>query len=82
MFFVSLKYMATTKFNRAIDLQIGIARMAVLENIQSHTLPALVQIMAWRRPGDKPLSEPMEIRLLTHICVTLYLLCDTDWALE
>ena len=32
-FFVSLKYMATTKFNRAVDLQIGIARMAVLENI-------------------------------------------------
>ena len=32
-FFVSLKYMATTKFNRAIDLQIGIAQMAVLENI-------------------------------------------------
>ena len=21
--------------------------------------PALVQLMAWRRPGDKPLSEPM-----------------------
>ena len=21
--------------------------------------PAMVQIMAWRRPGDKPLSEPM-----------------------
>ena len=21
--------------------------------------PALVQMMAWRRPGDKPLSEPM-----------------------
>ena len=20
--------------------------------------PALVQVMAWRRPGDKPLSEP------------------------
>ena len=31
---------------------------------------ALVQIMAWRRPGDKPLSEPMVISLLTHICVT------------
>ena len=31
---------------------------------------ALVQIMAWRRPGDKPLSEPMVIILLTHICVT------------
>ena len=26
--------------------------------------------MAWRRPGDKPLSEPMMIILLTHICVT------------
>ena len=26
--------------------------------------------MAWRRPGDKPLSEPMMVFLLTHICVT------------
>ena len=26
--------------------------------------------MAWRRPGDKPLSEPMIVCLLTHICVT------------
>ena len=34
------------------------------------TIPALVQIMAWRRPGDKPLSEPMMVNLLTHICVT------------
>ena len=32
--------------------------------------PALVQIMAWRRPGDKPLSEPMMVRSATHICVT------------
>ena len=32
--------------------------------------PALVQIMAWRRPGDKPLSEPMMVSLSTHICVT------------
>ena len=32
--------------------------------------PALVQIMAWRRPGDKPLSEPMMVNLPTHICVT------------
>ena len=31
---------------------------------------ALVQIMAWRRSGDKPLSEPMMISLPTHICVT------------
>ena len=24
-----------------------------------NNIPALVQIMAWRRKGDKPLSEPM-----------------------
>ena len=32
--------------------------------------PALVQIMAWRRSGDKPLSEPMMASSPTHICVT------------
>ena len=32
--------------------------------------PASVQIMAWRRPGDKPLSEPMMASLPTHIFVT------------
>ena len=37
---------------------------------QISNIPALVQIMAWRRPGDKPLSEPVMISLLTHICVT------------
>ena len=33
-------------------------------------ISALVQIMAWHRPGDKPLSEPMMVRLPMHICVT------------
>ena len=28
-----------------------------------NNIPALVQIMAWRRPGDKPLSEPMMVSL-------------------
>ena len=35
-----------------------------------NNIPALVQIMAWPRSGDKPLSEPMMVSLLTHICVT------------
>ena len=35
-----------------------------------NNIPALVQIMAWRRSGAKPLSEPMMVSLLTHICVT------------
>ena len=34
-----------------------------------NNIPALVQIMAWRRSGDKPLSEPMMVSLSTHICV-------------
>ena len=33
-------------------------------------LPALVQIMVWHRPGDKPLSEPMMVRLPIHIYAT------------
>ena len=35
-----------------------------------NNIPALVQIMAWHRPGDKLLSEPVMVNLPTHICVT------------
>ena len=35
-----------------------------------NNIPALVQIMAWRRPGNKPLSGPMMVSLLMHICIT------------
>ena len=35
-----------------------------------NNIPALVQMMAWRRSGDKPLSEPVMVRLPTYICVT------------
>ena len=35
-----------------------------------NNIPALVQIMAWCRPGNKPLSEPMMVSLTMHICVT------------
>ena len=35
-----------------------------------NNIPALVQIMAWCRPGDKPLSEPMLVSLLTCTCIT------------
>ena len=36
-----------------------------------NNIPALVRIMAWRHPGDKPLSEPMMDSLPTHICIIL-----------
>ena len=35
-----------------------------------NNIPTLLQVMTWRRPGDKPLSEPIMVRLTTHICVT------------
>ena len=35
-----------------------------------NNIPALILIMAWRRPVDKPLSEPMLIRSLMHICAS------------
>ena len=31
-----------------------------------NTIPALVEIMAWHQPGNKPLSEPMMIIILMH----------------
>ena len=31
---------------------------------------SLSLIMAWHWPGDKPLSEPMMVGLLKHICIT------------
>ena len=49
---------------------------------QINNIPTLVQVMTWRRPGDKPLSEIMIVRLPTHICVTrpqwVKLWCNND----
>ena len=55
--------------NESVWISINISLMFVLGG-PINDIPALVQVMAWRRPGDKPLSEPMMIRLPTHICVT------------
>ena len=48
-----------------IKISLKFAPKGPIKNIQ-----ALVQIMAWRRPGDKPLSESMLVSLPTHTCVT------------
>ena len=37
--------------------------------VRINNIPSLGQIMAWRRPGNKPFSEPRLDSLLTHICV-------------
>ena len=52
-----------------ISISMTISRKFVSKGPINNT-PALVQIMARCRPGDKPLSEPMMVILLTHICVT------------
>ena len=44
--------------------------LTFVPKVRIYNIPALVQIMAWRRPGDKPLSETMMVSLLTHICLT------------
>ena len=36
----------------------------------NNNIPALVQKMAWHQTGNKPLSGPMLVSLLPHICVT------------
>ena len=56
-------------FNENIWISIKISLKFVTRG-QINNSPSLVQIMAWRRPGDKPLSEPMMVSLLTHVCVT------------
>ena len=49
----------------SINISLKFVPEGLINNIQ-----ALVQIMAWLRLGDKPLSEPMMVSLLTHICIT------------
>ena len=42
--------------NAWISLKIS---LKFVRKVRINNIPALVRIMAWRRPGDKPLSEPM-----------------------
>ena len=43
---------------------------SLFQKIQLTIFHHFFQIMACRRPGDKPLSEPMMASLMTHICAT------------
>ena len=49
----------------SIEISLKFVSKGSIKNI-----PAWVQIMAWRRSGDKPLSEPMTVSLPMHICIT------------
>ena len=52
--------------NENISISFKIS-MKFVPNGLINNIPTFVQIMAWRRTGDKPLSEPM---IVTHVCVT------------
>ena len=44
-----------------IEISLKFVSKGSIDNI-----PALAKIMVWRRAGDKPLSEPLMVRLLTR----------------
>ena len=56
-------------FNENVRISIQISLKFVPDGPINNNL-ALVQITAWCRLGDKPLSEPSVVRLPTHICAT------------
>ena len=49
----------------AINVSVKCFPKSVISNIL-----ALIEIIVWRHPGDKPSSQPVMVSLLTHICVT------------
>ena len=59
-----------------------------VSEVSINNIPAMIQIMAWCRLGNKPLPDPMMISLPMHICVTrpqwvngfeLYFINQTHW---
>ena len=64
-------------WNESMWISIGIS-LKFVPQVRINNIPALAQIMAWRRPGDKPLSESMMVSLLTHICITRSQLVKAD----
>ena len=57
-------------FNKNVWISIKISLQFVPKG-PINNIPALVQIMAWRHSGDKPLSEPMMVSLPTHVYASL-----------
>ena len=68
------------KLNENVWIFIKISLKSVPMN-PVENMVALVQIMAWHCTGNKPLSEPMEVRLPMHMSLGLNELIDwlTNW---
>ena len=56
-------------FNENVWIMIKIT-LKFVPKCPINNIPALIQTMAWHRPGDKPLSESMMVSLPMHICIT------------
>ena len=64
---MAVVFQTTFSWMKCISLAIS---LKFVPRVPVNNSPALVQIMAWRRPGDKQWFEPMVIRSSMHICVT------------
>ena len=58
--------------------------LKLVPKVWINNIPALFQIMAWHRTGNKLLSQSMMINLLTHICINWpqwvnYVMCGYCW---
>ena len=62
------RHLYTTFWNENISISIKMSPKLVAQ-VRINNIPALLQIMARRLPGDKPLSETSMVSLLTHICI-------------
>ena len=56
-------------FNENVQILIKIS-LTFVPKAPINNIPVLVQIMACRLAGAKPLFEPVMVSLLAHICVT------------
>ena len=63
---ISRRYFQIHFFNQHVSISIKVSPKFVPKG-PNNTIPTLVQIMVWHRPGDKPLSEPMMVILLTYM---------------
>ena len=56
-------------WTKMLEFRLTLNRSLLLK-VWLNNIPTLAKKMAWCWLGDKPLSEPMMVNLLTHICVT------------
>ena len=66
---ISQKFSNAFSWTKTYEFKIKVSPKFVPKS-PINKIPALIQVMAWCLPGDKPLSEPMMVSLPTNICVT------------